>query len=718
MTKWAKGILLIFLIVGFTLAGAVSYTPVAAATNDDSVYETFWSILNREAELVAKLNVTNNTSVANELVKNSQLGAQNAVNISALVWNALEELQKSGVKMYYSPEELRKMAQNISKNGLPKETVQSLKSQGWTDEEINELEEYIAKNADNITSGFNMSTFLQNFSLAFVRVGFKYTYYESWGLYKAFWEGKEKTVKRPTNYTTLINPLLSQDWLNLYKAYTAGDVDKELSSASALSSKMMGLFKSRTGVKDVLKLITRNNDKLLLTSKYKVSRVTHLTDGGLLIYASHEGISKQALSVEYLDKYYWWNALRAYRTLREIQVILGAMKKGNTDPRLRAMLNQKMAQLKDELIVDCVETSTPIRILPNPGPVPIPKPPVSAETRSASLPSAQSTKVSTNKATQLEIFALSPNTNYGYIDNLQVTLEKSVLANGQLEYHIHVSFAVEKNALSNVTVKLSDSRGSDSVHYSVLQVGSQSWDSKSFTTSERILNPGDSVTITGTVTITYTAMDTPTPTSTNSGSEIAGGPKKGEISTSYSFTVTYDDLMQDSRVHIQVIPEPSSITTDQSVTFQLVITNNNPVPIYGHWEADIYVPSQKDGNPHPLPPISGNVEVYPGKTETVTVATITYVRAGDYNYSVTFSFGSSNNKKVQGIIHVKGDSGPAGSLEIKNVTPSPPSPKSGDVVNFTVKVRNAYLTKKDVEVKLFIDDKFADETGGSIPATS
>ncbi|WP_199920108.1 hypothetical protein [Thermococcus piezophilus] len=120
----------------------------AAVTTSDS-YEAFWDILNREAELVVGIE-NGNLSLAPELIQNSRLDADNAANISALIWQALEDLKASGVKTYYTAEELREMAQNISENGLPQENVDALKEQGWTDEQIQALEEYIVQNGTKL----------------------------------------------------------------------------------------------------------------------------------------------------------------------------------------------------------------------------------------------------------------------------------------------------------------------------------------------------------------------------------------------------------------------------------------------------------------------------------------------------------------------------------------------------------------------------------------
>ncbi|CAD5243205.1 hypothetical protein [Thermococcus camini] len=185
----AVGVLLIILLLGSIVAaaGGTAYATSVEAQNDP--YEKFWEILNKEAELVVKLNHSGPynllvQSIAVELIQNSRLGAENAANISALIWQALEELKGSGVKTYYTAEELKEMAQNISQNGLPQETVEALKAQGWTDEQIQALEDYIVKNADEINEDFNMTAFLENFSMAFIDVAFKYNEYETWTLKK------------------------------------------------------------------------------------------------------------------------------------------------------------------------------------------------------------------------------------------------------------------------------------------------------------------------------------------------------------------------------------------------------------------------------------------------------------------------------------------------------------------------------------------------------
>ena len=168
MMRRALSIMLMTLILGLSFSAAVSQSFVLAEVQDEKAYEDFWNILNKEAELIVKLNSTTDAneiqSLALQLIQNSRNGSSNAAQISALIWQSLEELKNSGVKTYYTAEELRQMAQNISENGLPDETVQLLKEQGWSDEEIQALQEYIAQNADEINEDFNLTKFLKDFS--------------------------------------------------------------------------------------------------------------------------------------------------------------------------------------------------------------------------------------------------------------------------------------------------------------------------------------------------------------------------------------------------------------------------------------------------------------------------------------------------------------------------------------------------------------------------
>ncbi|WP_456423417.1 hypothetical protein [Thermococcus sp.] len=124
--KRGAGVWIIGIMLGALFYGAMVSTPMvlASGVNDNKVYDDFWRILNDEAHLVVSFNEslhkgTPNATLARELIDNSRRGELNSANISAQIWLALQELRKAGVKLYYSADELRQMAEEIKSNGLP-----------------------------------------------------------------------------------------------------------------------------------------------------------------------------------------------------------------------------------------------------------------------------------------------------------------------------------------------------------------------------------------------------------------------------------------------------------------------------------------------------------------------------------------------------------------------------------------------------------------------
>jgi hypothetical protein len=127
-------LVLVGLIIGLTISGAANMGLASAETtttqSPENAYTEFWELLNKEADLVFELNNTANTTIAKELIETSREGELNAANISTLVWSALEQLKASGVKLHYTAQELKEMAENITRNGLPDDVIQELKNQG------------------------------------------------------------------------------------------------------------------------------------------------------------------------------------------------------------------------------------------------------------------------------------------------------------------------------------------------------------------------------------------------------------------------------------------------------------------------------------------------------------------------------------------------------------------------------------------------------------
>ncbi len=539
------GILVVVLVLGLAVSSAVSsgaFVSASKMVDSNSAYNEFWDILENESYLVYTLNVTHNLSAAPVLVKNSRRGEENAAEISALIWVARNELKASGVKTYYTADELRAMAQNISKNGLPEDTVKSLKEQGWTDDEIKALEDYIRKNADSITSGFDVLEFLKNFSRAFVRVGFRYANYETWALEKWKWfDSKNFNGVLPSNAS--INPLLADEWVDLYEAYSEGNTTKLLDAVNSLSSKMYGLLTSPSSFKGLSEDLTGGNIMLYYTT---VTSAVFYRGGFVVIKTSSTRYDWNDLKrITSTTMYYWPAALKAYNLTRQIYTVAQAIELGNGNPELRWILNEKMDELKDSLKVYVSEstTETPIKRAP-PVYIEPPHQPIGMQSRGGSgfsLPaagtgtSARDTTTS-RTPTEIELEALTPDNNEGKLTVSDVSVIVDSESSNSVRYRIKVTVEAENNVVNNVSVHLTDDTtgGSDSGSLgNIYEDSSTSWTSREFTASVT----GDSIKIHGSVSITYTPSCGPAPTSTRGETVPATCNVPHTITESYSKTV-------------------------------------------------------------------------------------------------------------------------------------------------------------------------------------
>ncbi|WP_461862993.1 hypothetical protein [Thermococcus sp.] len=707
---------------------------VAASTQrSDDAYDDFWKILNREAELIVSLNSTNNiTEIQNlsqELIQNSRLGEENAVNISTQVWQALEELKASGVKTYYTAEELRRMAENISVNGLPNETVQELKAQGWSDEQIQALEEYITKNKDNITTGFNMTSFLENFSTAFVRVGFKYASYESWALEKWKWYNSTKfTGSFPSNKS--INPLLAEEWVNFYSAYAEGNTTKLLKAINALSSKTYNLLTFSSPFTTTAEFM--KNGKFI--QRHESVEDLKLYAGGFAVITAFSIYLNNSKKITVKDVYYWPTALQAYNLTRQIYVLVQAMKLGNDNPELQWFLNQKIDELKKALVVHISESVTeqPLKIGPNPlppGPLPPiqiepPKQPIGSFSTSGSgnlssseesneTVSCESPSVSIPTAVEKQALSIDDNEGRLSVSGINVVIDSS--SSTQVRYHVEVTLTAENNAVSNITLSVSDYTSSDYDRGSISSIfpgDSISWSSKEFSVSPS----GSSVSITGEVSVTYTPScgDTPTSSPVTPSTSSTTCYEPHTITKSYSKTVHVQSSIDPSKVSFEVVPSETSINIGDSVEFYVKVRNDNNESISGGYSLTIAVP-QPDAAPYPKT-FSGSVTVPAHSSKTVSVTRITYGQGGTFNYHGSFDFGVSS-KEDNGYITVT-SSGSSGSLWIEGVTYDPLTPRDGGLVNFTVKVKSSYSSSQSVGLELYIDGSKVDSVSGSVGAGS
>ncbi|WP_156927403.1 hypothetical protein [Thermococcus nautili] len=695
--------MIIGIMLGALVYGAMVSTPMVLANevNGDKAYDDFWRILNDEAYLVVAFNESlysgnPNATLAQKLIENSRQGELNSANISAQIWLALEELKKSGVQLYYSADELRKMAEEIKKNGLPAETVNELKAQGWTDDEIKALEEYIAKNADNITSGFDMGRFLTNFSQAFVMVGFKYADYETWALEKWKWpnaaKSREDAMRIYGSAKRQIVPDLSDQWSEFYHAYLSGDVG---------------------GMSSALDSLAKGMDSILIHSKW-----TAVRDGGL-IYLSGDVKS---------GSYYWPTAVEAYRQLRRVYVLVNAMKLGNNNLDVKAMLNREVAELKDALVVYS-KTISEWKFRPPENPPiiidPCEKNPLKCRTitsgssGNSDYPLVGSiSNLQTSRLTSDYDIALDVNSNYGYISIKNVSVVVDDVTSTKATYHIEVSFRAEHNAVSDVKINLTDSSGSDSVKYSMVHPddGTRLWKSKKFTVN---FNGKTQVTVSGTVKISYLSTPTPLPMSNPSQPTVSSSSSSSDVQVavkSYSKTITANLSIGPSKVFFEIVPSKTEITEGSSVSFTIKIRNENDVPISGQWS---FHASYKDSSykTHSFDR-SGSVTVQAHDTVSISVGPVVYPVHGTYGYSGIFKFGpnlmySRDNSSEIVVVASSGTPSPsptpsAGSLRIVSVSPEPAHPKAGDTVKFNVKIDSSYSSTQRALVKLYIDDELKD----------
>ncbi|ASA78526.1 hypothetical protein [Thermococcus sp. 5-4] len=701
--KRLGGIWLIFLIVGMSVSVPSYSKPVAAATSDP--YEAFWQILNREAELVVQFNSTGNASLAQELIQNSHLGAENAANISALIWQALEELKASGVKTYYTAEELREMAQNISQNGLPDETVEALKEQGWTDEQIQALKEYIVQNADEINEDFNMTAFLEDFSMAFINVAFKYNEYEAWTLRKWKWTNAQKTPQANDNY--LLNPALGGEWTTLYFRYLHSDYQRMEPAAKTLRQSMYNLL---TGVGGNVNLLFYERGTSPSKFQGSVGSIVWVEDGGLLFTVT----TRRATATEVITEtktYYWPNALRAYKLVNNIYALIRARNRGNNNTMIDSILNQKIAELKEALKVEIVSSKvtrtpiknpkpiTPIPIKPgDPGiPDPRPKPPLSSTlgTGMTSTVSDEDTGITVDGVPiDQDVLkeALDPQSSPGtlMITDIAVVVDKNVP--GEVKYHVKVSFKAENNAVNNIRVSVKDytTGDSDSGTVPFLNSGeSHTWNSKEFTYTH---SSGGELTVSGRVEITYTPSCNDVPLSKNEPFSASLSCQERTITKDYSATIDLTSPVDWSKVNIRVEASRDSITKGESVTYRVIVENRQSVKL-----DDVKYSVTIPFSPTNSRTYSGTVDVQQDGEQVILERTVTYTDAGTYVVHASI-YWNGHSKSAEKSVTVT-----SGTLSITGVDVSPVNPTHGDTVSFDVSLKNPVSRSRALTIKLFID---------------
>ncbi|AFL94535.1 hypothetical protein CL1_0324 [Thermococcus cleftensis] len=682
-----------------TAAGSTAQATSLETQNDP--YEKFWEILNKEAELVVQFNATRNTTLAQELIQNSRLGAENAANISALIWQALEELKASGVKTYYTAEELREMARNISRNGLPQETVEALKAQGWSDEQIQALEEYIVRNADEINEDFNMTAFLEEFSMAFIDVAFKYNEYETWTLEK--WKWTQPTGITGGDNRTLIHPLLLRGWVEFYRSYVEGDYKRMRDSIIPLRESMYELITYSSNSPKQVELAFFNGESITITTG-NLRGVLWGHDGSMAFRIEQEHFDRDGFEIN-LTTYYWPGALEAYKLTSDVLVLVNAMKQGNNNPKLPKMLNQKVAELKDALEVTVVSreviTNPDYKKLPPSDPI-TPIDPINPEPLKNSIKGVDGgtltpTESSSNQipvipADEIMKIASDPGSLEGILKVDDIEVKPLTSGPNYVNYRVIVHMHTENNAVKNVKINLHDYSTGRSDSETISQIDpyiDYNWESKTFSTSIR--NENGKLTATGEIEITYTPECDKSPLGSREDAPILSSCSARTITEQYSATFDLSSSVDWNLVGIKIETSSDDITEGDSVTYKVVVENKNNVALNGV-DYSVVIPYSDSGSWK----YSGTVDVPANEEVTIIKKTVTYEEAGTYVASASIKW-DGNSKSVKKSVTVNSE-----TISM-NVDFSPNNPTEGDSVEFDVSLKNPTSTSRTVTVKLFID---------------
>ncbi|NJE03965.1 hypothetical protein E3E27_07470 [Thermococcus sp. MV11] len=707
-----------------TAAGSTAQATSLETQNDP--YEKFWEILNREAELVVKLNHTgpNNPlvqSTAVELIQNSRLGAENAANISALIWQALEELKASGVKTYYTAEELREMAQNISRNGLPQETVEALKVQGWSDEQIQALEDYIVKNADGINEDFNMTAFLEEFSMAFIDVAFKYNEYETWTLEKWKWTNPQEINMNLGNL--LINPVLADEWLDLYLGHSEGNYSKMKSAAEKLRDKMYDMIVGKTLNKETLTELKEHGDLWQLIELRRDVYVMWWLKNGGVVFRVYNSADNSSYGV-----YYWPNATAAYELASNIEALLTAKELGNNNPEVQWRLNDKIERLKSSLGVYPVKSgnSSDIVTVPqdsienitlpiiNPGEKyggitdPVKKPAMDSSnilnSQSIEITPSESNSETFKEGSRI-LTALNPDTTRSLKINNVMVIPVEV-SEDYATYKVSMDITVSGASATNVTVEIEGTELKYSKDIGAIDNGETI--TVESTVSGRVYGDYE-VEVSGKIKVTYQFI---TEYHTNSESSLNPDDTPPTYSTlqaveEYSSTIKLQyDPTKNIDVEVMTTPQSGYIKENDSVQFKIKVSNHNPFSITGSYYLKVEVPYivSEDIIESKFKEFTGSLSLQGFDDSTVYVGSITYPKQGTYKYEGYFKVGQYY-KKFNGTIEVKPR--PDGESPRIKITPLdwPSTARRGNTVSFKVQLDSTHHNDREARVELIIDNE-------------
>ena len=652
------GVVFLAIVSSATAQGTLFVKAASAGgTGNDGDFGRFWGILVNVSTLVVEVNPSPSYDNVQELIKWTRLGEENAGNISALAWKSLLDLQNSGAKLHYTADELRSMASDISSNGLPPETVQALKDQGWSDDQINALVSYIREHSNEIVGDFDLGAYLEAFSDSFLEVGRKYSDYEVWALEKYYWRN---ALSNPPSGNTVSNPYVSSYEVNRLNYWaSAKDADGLLSTVKSLRG-------------DV-EFVIRNAANAYYTSGGVKFQSVSLTSSGKTVWT-----------------YYWPNALNAYRLVSELYTIAVALKNGNSNGDLWDLVRQYEKELTSILGVQLVSTS----FTPTPGPHPSPGPvPLGIDSCSPASYTAKN---------EPELV----------ITDVKVMETGEDFVKGLVKYRVRVDYSVFGGPVMIDWASFNDGAVSKSSNPGqIAYPGAGSIQSPVF-----VVPLGDlQASVSGVVKIRYLPMTSPKGEIPNGG---PGRPIRGYgngdyppqgapalVMETYHGTLSLISEVDPGKVRFRVQAVKVGMG---EVEYTARVSNFNPVPVKGTLTFYSTLPEEN----YLIGRVINRTEVtvMPNSEVTVDLGTVDYPRSGTYGFTGILSF-EGFEKGYSGEVTITDPTtgGKGGELRIDNVKIGPLPPFEGDTVEFNVTVVNSYDSAENVSLRLVTTGKYGRE---------
>ncbi|KQH81421.1 hypothetical protein, partial [Thermococcus thioreducens] len=283
------------------------------------------------------------------------------------------------------------------------------------------------------------------------------------------------------------------------------------------------------------------------------------------------------------------------------------------------------------------------------------------------------------------------------ITDVSVVVDKNVPSS--VEYHVEVSFKAEDNAVNNIRIKVKDytARDSDSGTVSFLNAGeSYTWKSSRFTYTH---SSGGELNLSGEVEITYTPSCGAVPLLQESPEASSTSPSCGDrtITKDYSATANLTSPVDWSKVNVRVEASRTSITEGESVTYRVIVENNQNVELDGV-EYSVTIPF----SPTNSRTYSGKVDVQPNGELVILEKTVTYTDASTYTTHASI-YWNGHSKSAETSVTVISDQNDQKSIN-GAFSFSPSVVYIGDTVTFHYVITTSKGQLSDPTVTLELDN--------------